>query len=92
MVEDPVPDYLYAHRRTVAYPSGEQDIEKYVASNSVNYIMISPKLQTPRSNELDSFAEGRLVPLLRANPHKFVSVYANAFHNVTVYKVHADSQ
>lgn len=86
MARDPVPDYLYAHRRTVAYPTDEQDVEEYIRVNGVDYIIVSPKLQTPRSNELGNYVETRLFPVFSLNQDRFRPVYKNATHNVTVYE------
>jgi hypothetical protein len=90
MARDPVPDYLYARRRTIAYPSSGQNVEEYIKVNGIDYILVSPKLQTPRTNELDDFTETNLVPLLTSNPSKFWIVYTNTVHNVTVYEVSTD--
>lgn len=86
MARDPVPDYLYARRRTVAYPTDEQDVEEYIRSNGVDYIIVSPKLQTPRSTELGDFVETHLLPVFASNHEKFRPVYTNTTHNVTVYE------
>lgn len=87
MARDPVPDYLYARRRTVAYPTEEQDVEEYINSNSIDYIIISPKLQTPRSAELEDFVKIHLLSVLTAKQDRFRPVYTNTLHNVTVYEV-----
>ncbi len=86
MARDPVPAYLYARRRTVAYPTGEQDVEDYIRVNGVDYIIVSPKLQTPRSNELGNYVETHLLPVFTLNQDRFRPVYTNATHNVTVYE------
>ncbi len=87
MVRDPVPDYLYARRKTVAYPRDGQDVEKTIVSNGVNYIMLAPKLQTPRTYDLDDFAKSNLLPLLTSNSSRFRLVWSDAFNNVSVYEV-----
>ncbi len=86
MARNPVPAYLYARRRTVAYPAYGQDIEEYIEANGVDYIIVSPKLQTPRSNELDTYIVTRLLPVLTSNQDRFRLVYKNTAHNVTVYE------
>lgn len=86
MARDPVPDYLYARRRTVAYPTAGQDIKEYIRANDVDYILVSPKLQIPRSNELGDYIETRLLPVLTSDQDRFRLVYTNTAHNVTVYE------
>jgi hypothetical protein len=87
MAQDPVPDYLYARRKTIAYPSIEQDIQEYLDANNVDYVLVSPRLQMPRTKELGEFAEAKLVPFLTSSPDRFRLVYTNSVHNVTVYEV-----
>jgi hypothetical protein len=87
MVRDPVPDYLYARRKTVAYPSNESDIEVSVRKNRVGYIIVSPRLQTPRTSQLDGFTESTFLPYLVSNSDRFVAVYRDSTQNVTVYQV-----
>jgi hypothetical protein len=86
MARDPVPDYLYARRSTVAYPDTAQDIEEYIRVNGVDYIIVSPKLQTPRSIELDNYVETHLLPVLTLNQDRFRPVYRDTTHNVTIYE------
>lgn len=86
MARDPVPDYLYARRRTVAYPTDEQDVEEYIRANGIDYIIVSPKLQTPRNKELGDYIETRLLPVLTLHQDRFRPVYTNTAHNVTVYE------
>lgn len=87
MVNDPVPDYLYARRKTVGYPSNGQDIEKTIVSNGVNYIMVAPKLQTPRTYDLDDFTKSTLLPLLTSNPNKYRLVWSDSTNNISVYEI-----
>lgn len=89
MARDPVPDYLYARRKTVAYPADGQDLEKAIASNGVAYIMVSPKLQTPRTYELDNFTKSNLLPMLISNQNRFRLVYSDTANNVSIYNVHS---
>lgn len=91
MVNEPVPAYVHVQRKTMAYPSEEQGIEKYLNNQSIDYIIISPKLQSPRSTDLDKFTETQLLPFLEANPDRFVVVYDNSEYNVTVYKYEGSS-
>jgi len=92
MARNPITDYLYARRKTVEYPPDGKDIEEYIKVNSVDYIIISPRIPTFGRHTLDDFTKTRLLPVLTANPEKFVKVYTNTAHNVTVYEVHANNR
>lgn len=86
MASDPVPDYLYARRKTIAYPSNEQNIENYIEDNNINYLIISPKLQIPKNNTLDEYVVTNILPVITPNKDKFKLVYKNIAHNVKVYQ------
>lgn len=86
MARNPVPDYLYTRRRTVEYPAVGQDLEEYIGANSIDYILVAPKLQTPRSNELGDYVDNDLLPQLTSNHGKFTPVYTDTAHNVAVYE------
>jgi hypothetical protein len=86
MVNEPVPAYIHAQRKTVAYPGDNQDIEKYLKNQDIDYIVISPKLQSPRTTKLDEYTEAQILPILESNPDQFVVVYSNSEYNVTVYR------
>lgn len=87
MVNEPVPAYIQVRRKTVRYPRDLQSIEKYVVNQEIDYIIISPELEAPRSTKLDEDVETQLLPILNGSPNKFVIVYRNAEYNVTVYQV-----
>ena len=91
MVNEPVPAYVHAQRKTVAYPNDGQDLEKYLNNQGIDYIVISPKLQSPRTTKLDELAETQILPILESNPNRFVVVYSNSEYNVTVYKYEGDA-
>lgn len=86
MTRNPVSDYLYARRNTIAYPTSDQDIEEYIRNNNIDYIIISPKLQIPRSTKLENFIETQILPVITSNHERFRPVYINTIHNVTVYE------
>jgi hypothetical protein len=86
MSRNPVADYLYVRRKTVAYPTPIVDVEEFIRTNGVDYIIISPKLQIPRKNELDETVKTSILPVLIMNPDVFKPVYTNLDHNVTVYE------
>jgi hypothetical protein len=87
MSRDPVPDYLYARRRTVPYPTTGSDIEEYLRTREVDYIVVAPKLQTPKTTLLDEYTRTALVPLIESKPAEFQPVFTSTVHNVMVYRV-----
>lgn len=91
MVNEPVPAYVHVQRKTIGYPNAGQDLEKYLNNQGIDYIVISPKLQSPRTTELDEFTEKQVLPILNSAPGKFVVMYASPEYNVTVYKVESDA-
>jgi hypothetical protein len=87
MVNEPVPAYVHVRRKTIGFPRrGQPDLEKYLNNQGIDYIIISPKLQSPRSLDLDDSVEERILPILEAFPDKFMVVYSNPEYNVTVYQ------
>lgn len=86
MVNEPVPVYVQMRRQTVAYPKDLQNIEKYIVNQGIDYVIVSPELQSPRSTKLDEDVAKVLLPILNGDPAKFTIVYHNAEHNVTVYQ------
>ena len=89
MTRNPVPAYLYARRKTVAYPKDGQDIEKTIASNGVTYLMITPKLQIPRTNQLEEFTKSNLIPLVSTNSRKYRLMWSDDTAGVSVYQIHS---
>ncbi|MDP2777651.1 MAG: hypothetical protein Q8O48_08395, partial [Anaerolineales bacterium] len=63
MVNEPVPAYVHTQRKTIGYPNEGQDLEKYLNNQGIDYIIISPKLQSPRTSELDEFTEKQILPV-----------------------------
>jgi hypothetical protein len=86
VVNEPVPVYVQMRRKTVVYPKDLQSIENYMVNQGADYIIISPKLQSPRSTKLDGDVETQLLPILNGDPNKFKIVYRNVKNNVTVYQ------
>lgn len=87
ITRDPVPDYLYSCRKTVAYPKNGQSVDEYVKATGANYILIKPRLQSPRTDELDEFAKNELFPAIVDRADKYNLVYSDTAHNVWVYQV-----
>ena len=88
MTRDPVPRYLYLQRRTVDYPDRAQDIGSYLHENGVDYILVAPLLQSPRTTQLDGYMLSVLLPYLDANPEDFRARFQDLEHAVTIYDVH----
>jgi hypothetical protein len=87
MVNEPVPAYPHVRRQTVAFPRRGQDFETYLNNQNVDYIIIAPRLQAPRSTDLDDFIAKQVLPLLDSDAERFTLVYFNHEHNVIVYQV-----
>lgn len=90
MTVDPVPRYLYAHRRTVPYPVEGGNLEEYIMTNGIDYILVSEKLNTFRTDELGDYVETVLLPALKSDPGTFAMIYASAAENVWVYEYNGD--
>ncbi|MBE0682365.1 MAG: hypothetical protein IH589_10660 [Anaerolineales bacterium] len=86
MVNEPVPAYVQVKRKTIGYPKAGQDLERYLDNQGIDYIIVAPKLQSPRNFTLDGFVENDVLPILNAAPEKFLVVYTNPDYNVTVFQ------
>jgi hypothetical protein len=86
MVNEPVPAYVQVKRKTIGYPKAGQDLESYLNNQGIDYIVVSPKLQSPRSTELDEFMINQVLPILNSQTDKYKIVFTNAEYNVTVYE------
>jgi hypothetical protein len=87
MVNEPVPAYVHVRRQTISFPrQGGQDLEKFLINQGIDYIIIAPRLHSPRTTELDEYIEERVLPVINSAPDRFIMVYSNPEHNVTVYQ------
>lgn len=86
MVNEPVPAYVQVKRKTIGYPADGQELENYLNNQGIDYIVVSPKLQSPRSTTLDEFTANQVLPILNSQTNKFIVVYINSEYNVTVYQ------
>lgn len=86
MVNEPVPAYPHVHRKTIGFPNDGQDLIKYLDNQGIDYIIISPKLQSPRSLDLDLVVANEILPVLQSSPETFTLVYENTEYNVLVYQ------
>ena len=87
MVNEPVPSYVHVKRKTINYPKSGQDLEKYLENQGIDYIIVAPDLQSPRSNELDEIIAYKVLPILISQPEKYLMVYSEPENNITVYEV-----
>jgi hypothetical protein len=86
MVNEPVPAYVHVQRKTIGYPTNGQELERYLDNQGIDFIVVSPKLQSPRSVELDDFTINKVLPILNSQPEKFKIVFTSVEYNVTVYE------
>ena len=86
MVNEPVPAYVHVQRKTIGYPKADRDLVSYLNNQGIDYIVVSPKLQSPRSAELDEDVATRILPILNSQRDKFIVVFQNDEYNVTVYE------
>lgn len=86
MVNEPVPAYPHTKRKTINFPKSGQDLENYLQNQGIDYIVIAPPLQPPRSAELEKNVRENILPVMRASPEKFRIVFEDAQNNVTVYE------
>jgi hypothetical protein len=86
MVNEPVPAYAHVQRKTIGFPTAGQYLESYLNNQEIDYVVISPRLQSPRSTELDEFTKNQILPILNSQPEKFIVVFTDAEYNVTVYR------
>lgn len=86
MVNEPVPAYVHVQRKTIGYPTNGQELERYLDNQGIDYIVVSPKLQSPRSAELDRFTIEQVLPVLTTRTDRFKLVFMDEEYNVMVYE------
>lgn len=86
MVNEPVPAYPHVQRKTINFPKGNQDLIRYLDNQGIDYIIISPLLQSSRSLDLDPFIKNEVLSVLQSNPDLFSLVHENKEYNVFVYQ------
>lgn len=87
MVNEPVPSYVHVRRKTIGYPNELSNISSYVENQGIDYLIIAPELQSPRSNELDRKVQEQLLPILNESPEVYSVVFRDEENNVTVYQL-----
>jgi hypothetical protein len=79
---------LYIRRQTVEPGYEVPDIEEYIKSTRVSYIIIQPYLWGwDHNDQLDAYSQTQLLPFLEAHPDTFKQVYRNSAHNTSIYQV-----
>lgn len=89
MTADPIPDYLFARRQTVAYPDSQTRLDDYIQRHSIDYIAIHPHLfyRDEKLFDLSWYASEELLPNLHENPERFSEVYSNPENNFFIFQV-----
>jgi hypothetical protein len=85
MVNEPVPAYVHVKRKTIGFPKNEKELDQYLNNQGIDYIVIAPLLQSPRSTELDKDVKD-IQDDINAAPGKFQLVFEDAKNNVRVYQ------
>jgi hypothetical protein len=86
MSVDPVPAYLYTRRHTVPFPDNI-DLDNHIKKNYIDYVIISPKLNSQRNIDLEDNTQIYILPILSTRIDDYQLVYSSPEHNVAVYKV-----
>lgn len=86
MVNEPVPAYVQVKRKTISFPKNDQDLEKYLVNQGIDYIVIAPPLTSPPSTEVDKDVKDNILPALKSAPEKYKVVFEDKKANVIVYE------
>lgn len=85
MVNEPVPAYAHVKRLTINFPKNDRDLEKYIENQGIDYIVIAPPLQSPRSSKLDKNVAETLA-FLRSSPKEYRIVFEDEKNNTSVFE------
>jgi len=85
MVNEPVPAYVHVKRKTINFPKNDQDLEQYLNNQEIDYIVIAPPLQSPKSTELSKDAK-QIQSQMENSPDAFNLVFQDMENNVSVYQ------
>lgn len=85
MVNEPVPAYVHVKRRTINFPKNGQELQNYLDNQGIDYIIVAPPLQSPRSMELDKNV-GEALSILEASPEIYKLVFMDDANNTRVYE------
>ncbi|HNH26224.1 MAG TPA: hypothetical protein PLR93_04350 [Anaerolineales bacterium] len=85
MVNEPVPAYVHVKHKTINFPKNDQDLEQYIKKQDIEYIIIAPLLQSPKSTELSKDIQA-IQSQIESQPNAFQVVFESKENNVTVYQ------
>lgn len=85
MVNEPVPAYVHVQRKTINFPKNNQELEAYLQNQGIEYIVIAPLLQSPKSTELSKDVS-EIENTIESLPDVFEVVFEATENNVTVYR------
>lgn len=85
MVNEPVPAYVHVKHRTINFPKNDQELEKYLENQGIDYIVIAPLLQSPRSTELSKDIR-EMAGKIHSQPELYRMSFEDAENNVRVYE------
>ncbi|HND47961.1 MAG TPA: hypothetical protein PLL95_05330 [Anaerolineales bacterium] len=85
MVNEPVPAYVHVKHKTINFPKNDQDLEQYIKKQDIEYIVIAPQLQSPKSTELSKDIQ-TIQSQIESQPNAFQVVFESKENNVTVYQ------
>ncbi len=85
MVNEPVPAYLHVQRKTINFPKNNQELEAYLQNQGIEYIVIAPLLQSPKSTELSKDVS-EIENTIKSLPNVFELVFEDTENNVKVYQ------
>lgn len=85
MVNEPVPAYVHVKRKTINFPKNDQSLQQYLDNQGVDYIVIAPLLQSPKSAELSKDVK-EIQTTIESLPDAFELVFEDIENNVKVYR------
>lgn len=85
MVNEPVPAYVHVQRKTINFPKNDQELESYLQNQGIDYIVIAPLLQSPKSTELSQDVQEIQATIVSLSD-AFKLVFEDTENNVQVYQ------
>lgn len=85
MVNEPAPAYVHVKRKTINFPKNGQGLVQYLHNQGIDYIIISPLLQSPKNANLSKDAQSTLSQM-ESLPNAFLLVFEDGGNNVRVYQ------
>jgi len=84
MVNEPVPAYVHVQRKTINFPKNDQNLQAYLDNQGIDYIIVAPLLQSPRSTDLKKDVRD-VLSILEASPQTYILVFEDRQNNVCVF-------